>query len=171
MAAGWAVLRSQPRREPIAVLAASARGLETYVPSVPSLRSSAVPTLLFPGYLFAYITHGSDDLLRLRSAPGVAYILPRDGPPALLPDAVIEAMRTRETELSGETPGATFKRGDGVRVTGGPFKWVEGLFDRQLSAPGRVRILLNLVHGSAAMDIDAVELAPALVVSRGRRGA
>jgi len=160
VANGWAVLRTQPRQEPLAARAVVARGLESYVPKLPSRRRPSVSAPLFPGYVFAQIVHGADDLLRIRSAPGVAYVLPRTGVPALLPDAVIDAMRAREAELSvGGAP--EFRHGEVVRVKAGPFRWVEGLFDRRLSASGRVRILLNLVHGSAAVDIDVVHLEPA----------
>jgi transcriptional antiterminator RfaH len=113
---------------------------------------------LFPGYLFAHIAPESDDLLRIRSAPGVSYVLPRIGPPALLSEALIDAVRTREVELSQSAPGATFVRGDRVTVLTGPFRWVEAVFDRRLSASGRVRILLNVVHGSVAVQTDAANL-------------
>jgi transcriptional antiterminator RfaH len=138
-----------------------ARGVESYVPRLPSRRSASVTTPLFPGYIFAQVRQGAEDLLRIRSAPGVAYVLPRTGIPALLPDNVIDAMRTREAELSTGGAAHAFRHGEVVRVKSGPFKWVEGLFDRRLSASGRVRILLNLVHGSAAVDIDFEHLEPA----------
>jgi transcription antitermination factor NusG len=48
--------------------------------------------------------------------------------------------------------------GDPVRVVSGPFKWIEGLFDRSLSASGRVRILLSQVHGCVAVQLGATEL-------------
>jgi transcription antitermination factor NusG len=114
---------------------------------------------LFPGYLFARVSVHSDDLLRIRSAPGVSYVLPRAGPPSLLPDLFIESIRSHEQAVF-ETRGRDFKHGERVRVVAGPFKWVEGLFDRSLNASGRVRILLNLVHGSMAVQMEAAELEP-----------
>src|SRR3981081_56132 len=72
----WAVLRSQPRREAVAARAVSARSVESYLPWLPGARASESARPLFRGYLFARITPGSDDLLRIRSAPGVAYVLP-----------------------------------------------------------------------------------------------
>jgi transcription antitermination factor NusG len=151
----WAVLRSQVRRETIAARAVSARGVETYLPWLPGARGSAVP--LFPGYLFAHVDPDSDDLLRIRSAPGVAYVLPREGTPALLPNLFIESIRAHESAAMN-AQGGGFRRGDRVLVVSGPFKWVEGLFDRSLSASGRVRVLLDLVHGPVAVQIQATEL-------------
>jgi transcription antitermination factor NusG len=154
----WAVLRSQPRREPIAARAVSARGVESYLPWLPGSGPPESAHPLFPGYLFARITPDSDDLLRIRSAPGVAYVLPRSSAPILLPDLFIESIRAHEHALRSGARGRVFHRGDRVVVVSGPFKWTEGLFDRSLSASGRVRILLNLVHGSVAVQIEATEL-------------
>jgi transcription antitermination factor NusG len=154
----WAVLRTQPRCEPLAARAVHARGVESYLPGLPIDRPSRPIAPLFPGYLFAHIAPDSDDLLRIRSAPGVAYVLPRAGPPALLPDLLIEAIRLREMELRGNTAGEAFSRGERVMVMSGPFKSVEGIFDRRLSTAGRVRILLNLAQSNVAVQIETGNL-------------
>jgi transcription antitermination factor NusG len=74
-----------------------------------------------------------------------------------MPDVFIESLRLHERNvLNGRN--RTFRHGDRVRVVSGPFKWVEGLFDRSLKASGRVRILLNLVHGSVAVQLEEAEL-------------
>jgi transcriptional antiterminator RfaH len=155
----WAVLRSQARRETVAARSVNARGIETYVPWMPRLRHTETARPLFPGYLFAHISPETDELLRVRSAPGVSYVLPRAGTPALLPESFVEAIRSHEQAVSVARRRG-FSRGDRVLVTSGPFKWVEGLFDRSLSTSGRVRILLNLVHRTVAVQIGATELAP-----------
>jgi transcriptional antiterminator RfaH len=168
VAAGWAVLKTQPRRESLAAQAVNARSVVSYVPKLPSRHGAALWVPLFPGYLFAEIKRGPDQLLRIRAAPGVAYILPRAGQPALLPDAIVQALRARERELSTASAAHAFTHGETVRVKSGPFKWIEGFFDRRLSAAGRVRILLNLVHGCATLDINAGDLEPAGPIQRRR---
>ena len=90
----WAVLRTQMRREPIAAQAVLERH-RTYLPLLPPARPSRPEQPLFPGYIFASVQTGSDDLLRIRSAPGIAYVLPPAGPPALLADAIVHQIRTR----------------------------------------------------------------------------
>lgn len=154
----WAVLRTQPRREPVAARSISARRVESYLPWLPGPRESDSAHPLFPGYLFARVATDSDDLLRIRSAPGVAYVLPRDSTPVLLPDLFIESIQAHERALRKDVRGRKFHHGDRVVVVSGPFKWIEGLFDRTLSASGRVRILLNLVHGSVGVQIEAARL-------------
>ena len=152
----WAVLRSQSHRERLAARAIGTRGVESYVPSLPCMEGLRHP--LFPGYLFAHVVPDSDDLLRIRSAPGVAYVLPRVGVPQLLPDQLIETIRAHEKALNSQTHAGTFQRGDRVVVVSGPFKWVEGLFDRRVDAHGRVRILLSLVHGTLPVQLPTTAL-------------
>ena len=54
---------------------------------------------------------------------------------------------------------AHLQRGDRVTIQRGPFRWVEAVFDRRLTATGRVRILLDFVHRTVAVDLDACDLA------------
>jgi transcription antitermination factor NusG len=156
----WAVLRAQAHREAFVAQSVSSRGVECYIPVRPSVRAPATSTILFPGYVFAQVATDSDDLLRIRSAPGVAYVLPRAGAPALLPDPLISAIRAKEEELRVRQARHQYSSGDQVRVLTGPFKWIEGIFDRKLSASGRVRILLSLASGGVAVQMSERDLEP-----------
>ena len=148
--AGWVVLKAQPRRELHVVSAVAARGVEAYCPQAPPARRKperAQP--LFPGYLFARVAPEGDDLLRIRSAPGVCYVLPRDAPPALLPDELIGALRER-----GAQPPRALRAGDRVAIVTGPLRPAEAVLDRRLNAARRVRVLLQLVERTLAVDLD-----------------
>jgi transcriptional antiterminator RfaH len=147
MAWGWVVLKTQPQREVLAAEAVRARGGESFVPYLPARRRDGRAVPLFPGYLFARVA-SAEDLLPIRSAPGVAYVLPRAaGAPALVPELVVDALR-------GRTAYPTLRHGDHVVIEDGPFRWMEAVFDRQLSAAGRVRILLALVNRTVALQVD-----------------
>jgi transcription antitermination factor NusG len=158
----WAVLRAQAHREAFVAQSVSSRGVECYIPVRPARKPGAA-NILFPGYVFAQVSPSSDDLLRIRSAPGVAYVLPRTGAPALLPDPLIGAIRAKEEELRARPAARQFSNGEQVRVLTGPFKWVEGVFDRKLSASGRVRILLSLASGGMAVQMSATDLEAVLL--------
>ena len=147
----WIVLRTQPRREPVAVRSVAARGVEAYAPRLPT--SDERRALVFPGYLFARPLPGTDDLLRIRSVPGIAYVLPRGGPPAELPESVIQLLRRREAE-----PPQPLQRGEKVLVLAEPFRSMEAIFDRRLNAAGRVRVLLELVHRVVRLDLNEAQL-------------
>jgi transcriptional antiterminator RfaH len=160
MHGGWVVLRTRPRSELFAAQAVGARGVESFVPMLPPAGATGRPKPLFPGYLFARVEVPAEELPRVRSAPGVAYVLPHAAPPAVLQDALVEAVRARATAAAQRRAELNLKRGDPVTIVSGPFRWIEALFDRRLNSRGRVRILLNLVHGSAALDVEAEAVRP-----------
>jgi transcriptional antiterminator RfaH len=159
---GWVVLRTRPRSELFAAQAVAAKGVESFVPMLPSsgggARSGSKP--LFPGYVFARVQSPAEELPRVRCAPGVAYVLPRNAPAAFLADGLVEAVRARATATAQHRAELNLKRGDPVTIVSGPFRWIEALFDRRLNDRGRVRILLNLVHGSATVDVSADSVRP-----------
>jgi transcriptional antiterminator RfaH len=149
----WVVLRTQPRRELVAARSVSARGVEAYVPRLPARGDPARRPLVFPGYLFARPLPDTDDLLRIRSVSGIAYVLPRGGPPAHLPESVIRLLRQREGQLP-----QPLQRGERVVVLAEPFRSLEAVFDRNQNAAGRVRVLLELVHRVVALDLYDVQV-------------
>ncbi len=154
----WVVLRTQLHRERQAAESVRARGVQAYLPLLPAPRSTGQSPPLFPGYVFASVDPVTDDLLRIRSAPGVAYVLPRGAPPAFLSSSVVEGLRVRVAERSAELARRQLRSGDRVTVTSGPFRWHDALFQRRLSGSGRVRILLELVHRSVGVVIEEAAL-------------
>src|SRR5437870_6117531 len=160
MHAGWVVLRTRARCELLAAQAVRAKGVESFVPMLRASQRAARPRPLFPGYLFARIQAPAEQLPRVRSASGVAYVLPRAAPPAVLPDGLVEAGRIRAGKPVDDAGGSSLKPGDRVTVVSGPFRWVDALFERRLNGRGRVRVLLNLVHGSAALEVEADAIRP-----------
>jgi transcription antitermination factor NusG len=97
-------------------------------------------------------------MLRIRSAPGIAYMLPRGGFPTLMPDIVIDMIRRRLSDLPQGTLAPDFQRGDRVQLVNGPFRWADAVFDQRLSASGRVRVLLELAHRSIQLNVQESQL-------------
>jgi two-component system, OmpR family, response regulator MprA len=151
----WVALKTRPWHERQAEQAIAAHGVESYVPLLGVGERGGVAAPLFPGYVFARVDFAAGDLLRIRSAAGVAYVLPQGGPPSSLPDELIDAIRARASGL-----GSGLHQGDRVRITRGPFRWLEAVFDRRTNPAGRVRILLEFVQRTVALDIDERALHP-----------
>ena len=157
MHTGWVVLRTRVRCELLAAQAVRAKGVESFVPMLTS--SAGVARPMFPGYMFARIQAAAEELPRVRSATGVAYVLPPAAQPAVVPEGLVEAVRLRASKPIDDAA-LSLKRGDRVTVVSGPFRWVEALFDRRLSGRGRIRVLLDMVHGSAALEVEAEAVRP-----------
>jgi transcription antitermination factor NusG len=148
----WIVLKAARGRELQASMALQGRGLAVYAPLRPVSARNSRSVALFPGYVFAFIRPDTDDLLRARSAPGVAYVLPRGGQPEFLPIELIEAIRGRLCVPVADTQ--ALRHGDHVTVVSGPLRWLDAVFDCQLSAAGRVQVLLQMARGTLRVVID-----------------
>jgi transcription antitermination factor NusG len=93
-------------------------------------------------------------LLRIRSAPGIAYVLPRGGLPTIVPDTVIDVVRARLAECPSGIRAPELHHGERVRIIDGPFRSLEAVFDRRLSADGRVRLLLEFAQRTVHINVE-----------------
>jgi transcriptional antiterminator RfaH len=151
----WYVARTNPRREHQAAASLSRRGVQVYLPI---LRKKARAgrrdwELLFPGYLFARLEIPSAQWLAARSAPDVAYFLGQPDQPSALPDELVDALTARMERVNRDGGPPRFRPGERVAITGGPFRFLEAVFDRQLSADGRSRVLVQLLQRLVPVEL------------------
>jgi transcriptional antiterminator RfaH len=158
----WTCARLEPHRERLALHCLSLNGYTTYLPRLREWRRShgrkilATPPL-FPGYAFIEIA------LQWHSAKwsvGVLGLIMDGGRPARVPDAVIDEIRGRERGGLVELPRRGLVVGDRVRVTQGPMRGLDGLYEGQKSRD-RVLVLLAVLGACrrvelAVGDIEAV---------------
>ena len=118
---------------------------------------------LFPGYLFARM-HPPELLpgpwSTLRWAPGVSRILGTDDAPVPVPDEVLETIKARMSGRGYVKPEIRYLPGSQVRVRHGPLAGLDAMFERPLSRPERVRVLLQLLGQTRAVELDLVDLEP-----------
>ena len=160
----WAVARTQPRRESVAVHFLGLTGFKVYLPQI--LRSQTTrrgrtferPAPLFPSYVFVLITlqwHAVNNTI------GVARLIMDGGHPARLGDDTLEQIRARE--LGGfvqlPPPPPRFHHGQRVRVIRGPFEGRDGLYGGQ-AAHERERVLLKLLGRRVPIDMPSADVVP-----------
>ncbi|HEY8475452.1 MAG TPA: transcription termination/antitermination NusG family protein [Chloroflexota bacterium] len=154
----WFVARTKPRREFQACDVLARRGLDVYLPQVPSRRCDRAGSRglepLFPGYLFCRLALGTAEWVVARSAPGVVHFLGAGGVPSALPDEVVEAIRSRVEALRRDGWPSPFRAGDHVLIARGPLAGLEAVFDRHLSPRGRARVFLEMVSRLVPIEID-----------------
>jgi len=160
MDAGWIVLKTKPKCEILASESVLATGVESYMPLWRPATQSRAAEPMFPGYVFAHVM-SPQDLLQTRSAIGVMYALPRDAQPTILPEPFLDELRIRLKDRERAERPMEWRRGERVRIIDGPFRSVDALFDCQLNAVGRVRLLLHLVHGTVRVSIPLASVARA----------
>jgi transcriptional antiterminator RfaH len=152
----WGVVRSLPQRERFAAEQLGLRGYETFLPLIPTKRASAP---LFAGYFFIRII---EQWRVVNRTLGVLCLVRVGDCPARCPDNEIERLKAL---IDGhgfvrlpDRPSTPVKRkiatGSKVRITGGPFGGMSGLYAGQ-SARERELVLLNVLGGQRPVAVAA----------------
>lgn len=157
----WVVVHTKPHMEAQVDMMAVKQGIETYLPTVQryvARRRRREPVPFFPGYLFAKVDLLSPQYMALPWTPGLRSIVKFGGRVAQVPEEIVTRIRERiaQMERSGafdEAPHG-LRHGDRVRITAGPLKDIDAVFDRSLSKKGRVKVLLDILGRISACEID-----------------
>jgi transcriptional antiterminator RfaH len=162
----WYALHAKPHKERQVAVYLTARGIQVYLPTVPVPARPGRPNIraFFPRYLFAQADLDVVGVWTLHHAPGMTGIVMFGGTPVPVADIVIDQLKQRLARLDPSTGaqgvlvddrGEIIEPGDRVAIKAGPFAELEAVFDRRLSAAGRVRVLIHLLQHWASLELDA----------------
>jgi transcriptional antiterminator RfaH len=113
---------------------------------------------LFPRYLFAKFDLGQR-YFDVKYMPGVGGVVSAGAEPLTVPPLVVDEIKRRSINGVVEPVEDPLRNGDCVRVVDGPFKGFEAIFDRYLSTPERVAILLSTLETNGlriVLPVDSV---------------
>lgn len=157
----WLALHTKPYKEHQVRDLLKAQDVEVYLPEITVQRQSGTKRKpFFPRYLFARLDPDSPTLTDVRWTPGLSYIVRSGTRPVPVPDRVIERIRRRLRQMGTLKPADRFQEGDRVRISDGPLRGIDAIFDQRLSAEGRVRVFLQLINRLVAAEVDAGDLRP-----------
>ena len=163
----WYGVCCKPRQEAVAEENLQRQGFHVYLPRVRIRQRRRgqwvdVVEALFPRYLFIRI-----DLLRHSAAPvrstrGVVGLVRFGREPAVVPDAVMDALLRREDSASGlhQDNHPLFCIGDPVQLVDGPLAGMEGIFAQE-DGEKRVTVLLELLGKSNKISVNRDSVARA----------
>lgn len=152
MASGfWVVAKTKGQREHWAAENVARQGFEFYLPLTAATAPRKItktppkPQCLFPRYLFVWTVGQWRCLL---GTFGVTGLIMQGETPAILPGKAVEQLRAR-TGPEGlirlpEAPLERFSPGDGIRVNGGAFSGLSGIYQHH-GEGDRARILLDFL--------------------------
>jgi transcription antitermination factor NusG len=113
---------------------------------------------LFPGYMFALFN--IERYSQLRYTRGVRQIVCFGEEAAVVPQWIIEELKLRCSNGPVELPERRLVAGERVIVIDGPFREFDGIFERHLSGPERVAILLSVMGAGRRAVLPASMVAP-----------
>jgi transcriptional antiterminator RfaH len=150
----WYALRSKPNRERNLEKWLNDVQVDCWLPAIrvkPTNPRAAKIRPYFPGYLFVYIDLDEIGENRLNWAYGAHGLVTLGDAPTPVPDSLIRDLQRHLDSLNirGGLVLPDVKPGDRVRITEGPMRGYEAIFDSRLNGRQRVQILLTLLsHGA-----------------------
>lgn len=146
----WFVIRSKPNREAALSKELAARMIEVYYPEIRVRRvnpRSRANRAFFPGYLFVRVDPERVGFSALNWVPFSQGLVAFGGDITDIPEHMIQHIQKHVDAINaaGGEQLQGLRRGERVRITGGPFSGYEAIFDLALSGKKRVRVLLELL--------------------------
>jgi transcriptional antiterminator RfaH len=162
----WYALHTQPHREPQVAHLLFTKGVETFLPMVPTRhrRLGKVDRPLFPCYLFARFDLDTWGLSLVQWTPGLRRVVAFGERPVSIPDEVIVHLqeRVRGLQAAGGLPSHHFRPGERVLITDGPLQGLEAVFQGPMRPSERVRVLIEFLGRLAEVEVplESVERVP-----------
>ena len=152
----WHAVYTQPRKERQVDAWLQEKGIETYLPTVRRRRhrhDRPERVVYFNSYLFARLDFEVTPQSTIVWMPGIRRLVSAGDQPIVVPDDVVVYIRSRLEQID-EIGYGDLRSGDRVRIATGPFRDLEAVFDRPLSAADRVSILLRVLGRLTPIEID-----------------
>lgn len=162
----WYVIQTKPQNEFRVEANLLHQGIDTFLPLCETYRyyrGRMVKKIspFFPSYLFAKFNLRFD-YHRVKYTRGVRKVLGLGGAPLPISERVVEEIKNRVGEDNLIRWEEEWQEGDLVEVISGPFQGLRGIFQRRMSAKGRVKILLSLLGVDVPVQICQWQLRKAL---------
>jgi transcription antitermination factor NusG len=104
----------------------------------------------------------------VQRTPGVNGVVCVGGAASEIDESIIDEIKSRGPNGMVELPSKNLQVGDSVTFRSGPFRGLSAVFERYLSGPERVAVLINFISGgSARLIIPAGLVLPAVNVGYG----
>lgn len=151
---GWYVAKVKPQKERGLTSYLSQWDVEVFFPQILQLgQSSQVLKPLFPTYIFCYFDPRSSIWPVVRWAPGMGYILNHEDEPYRVPETLITYLRQQVKHWNERKPSTYLNKGEQVKVLGGPFSGLEGIFQKYVPSRKRCNILLEVIGRLTSVEL------------------
>lgn len=159
----WLAIYTKPRKERQVEAWLRERGVDTYLPTIRRRRrrrDRPERVVYFDCYLFACIDLADVPLSTIQWMPGIRRVVSAGEQPVSVPVEVVDLIRRRLDQID-EIGYPNLHPGTRVRITTGPFRDLEAVFERPLPSADRVSILLRVLGQLTTIEIDRASIVQA----------
>ena len=161
----WFAVVTKPRQEQIALENLQPQDFKCYLPMAEnpyqrrSKKQKQIIEPLFPRYLFLNAIATTQNLAPVRSTRGVISMVRFGTELAVIPDSIINAIKTRIEPNTGliKIKPVPIKAGDKVKIFDGPLAGINGIVTER-NSENRAQILMNLMGRPTPVEVDALTL-------------
>jgi transcriptional antiterminator RfaH len=160
----WYAIHTHPKQENRAEKNLQAWNVETFFPRIRDCRFNEFtgePSYfikpLFPGYFFARFAL-NNLLHKVRFTRGVHSVVCTGIDPAPVDGRMIEIIAAQIDATGFVSLGADLEPGAKVLIQAGPFKGLTGIFEREVSAADRIKILLDCVSFQTRVEVERIHV-------------
>lgn len=165
-AQAWYLVHSKPQREEVATTNLERQGFEVFVPRMrvqARRRGHFVERVepMFPRYLFTRLDAEQQDWSPIRSTVGVSTLVRFGLKPAVVPEPLVDDLRSRADEdgIVTDLVPPDLEPGRPVRIIEGLLEGYRGIVQAK-SGNERVHLLLDMVGKRASATLNAHQIAP-----------
>jgi len=109
----------------------------------------------FPGYILVQMSMTNESWHLVRTTPGVTgFIGAGHQPVALSEEEVGEILRQTEERKDKPAPRVTFSKGEGVRVTEGPFTNFSGVIEEVNTQRGKLKVMVSIFGRQTPVELE-----------------
>ena len=161
----WFAVVTKPRQEQIALENLQRQGFKCFLPMAENpyqrrtKKQKQIIEPLFPRYLFLNAIATTQNLAPVRSTRGVISMVRFGTDLAVIPDSIINAIKTRIEPNTGliKIKPIQIKAGDKVKIFDGPLAGINGIVTER-NSENRALILLDLMGRPTKVEVDALTL-------------
>jgi len=159
----WFLFTCKPREDDRAELNLKNQGYTCYRPMIQVQKKRKgkqiiVEESLFPRYIFVQLADGIGNWRSLLSTRGIAGVVRFGEQPTVIPQAMIDEIKANETHLNqSDTPLQGLRIGDKIRITSGPFEFLEAIY-QQNKGEDRVLVLLNILQQPQLIELASSQI-------------
>ena len=159
----WYAIHSKPRQEERALENLERQGFEAWLPmlTVEKVRRGKLAKVvepMFSRYLFIRLDTEQTNWSPIRSTLGVSKLVSFGNRPAVIEDALIQALR----QLPEREPERLFQPGQAVKFVDGPLRGLEGIYE-QADGELRAMVLVDLLSKHHRVTTDMQHLMPVTI--------
>lgn len=161
----WYAVYTKPRHERKVNVHLVRDGIATFLPEIERWsrrkdRKKKILYPIFPGYLFINTELSVENRLKVIKTKGVVRILGTKGVPTPIPAHQINAIQKAVDSKNDVSPYPYLKKGQLVRVIGGPLNGVEGIFVSD-KGKGKLVVSIDILHRAVSVAIEEADVEPA----------